>query len=788
MKFKGQGTGNIAIVFGVATSIKIHSNIVATPDELKLIKGTFQQAGGDPNNLYYTFAQHNSRQLSAEEFHQRHEELVDELEARDIQKILALGDNALALLTNNQNKPNVLKYGGRAFETLLPSGRKVYSIACEPPHYVTTHPDYYREFCAAIRKLLKNQKVFQFPKCIVTICETIDEVAKELRKLRFADALSCDLETEGFDAHVDKILSIGFALLPMKKFDDTARSVIIPHKLLPEVKPLFIEFFKQFRGRLIFHNAKFDLKFLYHYLGKDLITGSWGLEDTMLMNYLIDERPVGGANWTSPHSLKTLAKYYFDSPDYKIDLNKFLKMPEDKRPYMELFKYQAMDTLYTAALWYKLNKVLEAEEEPGLWNVYRNLLIPGSLVFMEMEYYGTPVDREYLLELDTKLEKQLTKVRVEVQDLLVRQFGSAYTTFNPNSPAQVAKVWYDLFELPDVNTKIRGWKSRSTGKATLAWHLDLHRKDADYESLASFKFLMFLKEHRELAKIRSTYTSALYELSALDGCVHPDFRLNGAVTGRLSCTKPNLQNQPARMGNTIRKAFIAPEGFKFVSADYSQLELRVGALISKDVKMREAFVADRDIHKEVAAAMFNVPYDKVTKEQRHFAKYVVFGSFYGRGASSVAAVYGYTIQHAQQLIDNFLNQFPELKKYMHDIQQQAWTQHFVSTATGRLRRFPLITPMNKAEIGRQALNAPVQGLASDLCLNALILLHRRLQAYPRCRLLFTVHDSIAVIVPEEEIEVVVEIIRDTMENNLPIITDVPMKVDIEVSQRWGEAK
>jgi DNA polymerase-1 len=301
-----------------------------------------------------------------------------------------------------------------------------------------------------------------------------------------------------------------------------------------------------------------------------------------------------------------------------------------------------------------------------------------------------------------------------------------------------------------------------------------------------------VEDFRGRKKILGTYVDGLLALTDLTNSVHASFNLAGTSTGRLSCNDPALQTIPQMAGPAIRRAFVPPPGYVWMKADYSQLELRVAAYLSQDSNMIQAFIDERDIHSEVAAAMFQIDPNDVSKKQRYAAKFVDFGVLYGRGAFSIAygrelRQYHWTEQMAQEFIDNYLNEFSRLRDWMAGQRRDVLSKQELSTPLGRIRRWPFIHQSTRGEAQRQALNFPIQSTASDITLNALIHLHSELLARELLtRIVITVHDEIDLVVKIEELPEVVDLVYNCMENRLPLDINVPIKAEIEIGPNWAD--
>jgi DNA polymerase-1 len=305
--------------------------------------------------------------------------------------------------------------------------------------------------------------------------------------------------------------------------------------------------------------------------------------------------------------------------------------------------------------------------------------------------------------------------------------------------------------------------------------------------------IALILEHRELSKLKGTYVDALPALVLpRTGRVHTDYNQTGVVTGRVSSSNPNLQNIPIRtdLGRQVRRAFIAPRGSKLISADYSQVELRILAHIARDPGLLDAFARDEDIHAATAARLFKVPLEQVTSRMRQLGKTINFGIAYGITDYGVAARTDLTQAEARELIDNYFAQYAGVKAYIEQTKRAARERGFVQTLLGRRRYFPElqretrnIGARNQAE--REAINHPIQGSAADIIKIAMVRLHHALPARDlKSRMTLQVHDELVLECPENEIRVVAALVRETMEQAYPL--DSKLKVDVAVGQNWDE--
>ena len=422
-----------------------------------------------------------------------------------------------------------------------------------------------------------------------------------------------------------------------------------------------------------------------------------------------------------------------------------------------------------------LRDVLEPElrRDEALPRIYEQIEMPLFPVLAKMEERG--------IRIDTALLRSMSKTMGDqIADLERRVYAEAGTEFNINSPIQLGHVLFEKLNYPVVK-KTKTTKSYSTSVEVL-------------EELASHGFVVpqLILQHRELHKLKGTYVDALPQLVGSDGRVHTTFNQAVAATGRLSSSDPNLQNIPIRTqtGREIRKAFIADEGGVLLSADYSQVELRILAHISQDASLIETFQRGADIHRATASKMFNIPEDELTAEQRRAAKTINFGVLYGMSAFRLSNELGISGQQAKEWIEAYFSRYPKIQEYLDRTLHEARNTGKVTTLFGRVRYIPEIqnrsfTVRGNAE--RMATNAPIQGTAADILKMAMIALEDRLGAHGAgARMLLTVHDEIVIEAPEASAAEVAGIVKETMENVFPLA--VPLAVDAHWGKRWFDAK
>jgi DNA polymerase-1 len=351
---------------------------------------------------------------------------------------------------------------------------------------------------------------------------------------------------------------------------------------------------------------------------------------------------------------------------------------------------------------------------------------------------------------------------------------------NVNSTQQLSEVLFDRLGLSTRGTR----KTKSGYYSTAASVLEgLKGEHPIIDDILGY---------RELSKLQSTYVDALPELvNPATGRIHTSYNPTGTVTGRISSTNPNLQNIPIRTeeGRRVRRAFVAEEGWLLLGADYSQVELRVMAHVSKDAGLVDAFERGEDIHATTAAAVYDVSLDEVSYEMRSIAKAVNFGLIYGQSAYGLARQLGITFEDAQSFIDRYFERFPGVQDYMEQIQDDAAKQGYVETLLNRRRYFPELQQGSRASNRQQqaalrmAINTPIQGSAADIIKLAMIRMYQTLKERElRARMLLQVHDEVVLEVPEAELDSVTQVVRTTMEDAVHL--DVPLKVDVEVGPNW----
>lgn len=440
--------------------------------------------------------------------------------------------------------------------------------------------------------------------------------------------------------------------------------------------------------------------------------------------------------------------------------------------YLKLNVSKESQMLPAHLLWALHLKFLAELKNKDLFKLYYEMELPLSFVLFEMEREGVTLDRGLLENLSKETERKMV-------ELTKRVYNLAGEEFNLNSPKQLSRILFEKLKLPVVKKTKTGFSTDEEVLLKLAQKFDLPSQ---------------LLEYRQLAKIKSTYIDALPQLvNPKTNRIHAHFEQTGTETGRLSSHNPNLQNIPIRteLGREIRRAIIpSAKNRMIISADYSQVELRILAHLSKDANLIKAFLEGQDIHTFTAALIFEVAEDKVTASMRDTAKRVNFGIIYGMSSFGLAKDLGIPQHEAQDFIDRYFLRYPKVKKFMEEQIEQCERCGFVVTILNRRRYIPEIASENQSIrqfAQRQAINTPVQGSAADLIKLAMVQIHEGIKKRKLgSSMIMTVHDELVFDALKEEQKTMVALIKDTMEHALDL--SVPIKVSVKVGPNWLELK
>jgi len=597
------------------------------------------------------------------------------------------------------------------------------------------------------------------------LVDSAEALQNLVTKLRSSGAFAFDTETTSVDAMRAELVGLSFSwqdgeayYIPVKGPNDMAEE----HRPLDEKQVLetLASVLGDQKIKKCGHNAKYDMLVLSQHGVKVN-----GLDfDTMIASYLINPS-------LRQHNLDSVSLAFLNFK--KITTSSLLgkgrnQITMDQVPIDKVKEYACED----ADVAWRLKSVLLALlKEYDLLELFNEVEIPLVNVLMTMEENGVALDELYLARMSSELEMELKKLEEKIYKL-------AEGKFNINSPKQLATVLFEKLKLPTSRKTKTGYSTDVTVLEELAKVHDLPRLILDY---------------RQLAKLKSTYVDALPKLiNPKTGRLHTSYNQTVAATGRLSSSDPNLQNIPIRteIGRKIRRAFVTGDNDHVIlDADYSQIELRIMAHLSKDETLKSSFLNDEDVHRRTAALVFNIKPEEVTDDQRRKAKEVNFGIMYGMGAYGLSQRLGITPEEADEFIKAYFVNYPGVQQYMIDIVREAREKGYVTTLLNRRRYLPEIQSDNRrmrdfAE--RTAINTPIQGSAADLIKVAMIKIHNRLiEQKLKSKMILQVHDELVFEVPKTELEIMKELVRKEMENAIHL--DVPIKVDIGVGKNWLEA-
>src|SRR5688572_7086803 len=585
-----------------------------------------------------------------------------------------------------------------------------------------------------------------------------------LEKLESAELFAFDTETTSLEYMKAEIVGVSFAIspgiaayLPLRHDYAGAPDQLDRDASLAKLKPLL----ESAQHAKVGHHLKYDA----HVLANHGIRLDGMRYDSMLESYVWNSVAIRhDMDSAAERYLGIRTIHYEDVAGKGAKKISFSQVSVDKAA-----EYSSEDSDVTLrlhqVLWRQISSV------PALKTLYEECEQPLVPVLLRMEEHGVLLDRQMLRTQSTELGKRL-------MELLGEAHKEAGAPFNLDSPKQLGNILFEKMQLPVV-------RKTPTGQPSTA-------EDVLEELAESYALPKLILEHRNLSKLKSTYTDKLPEqINARTGRVHTSYHQAVAATGRLSSQDPNLQNIPIRTpeGRRIRQAFIAPDGHVLLAADYSQIELRIMAHLSGDEGLLRAFASDQDIHQATASEVFGAPLDQVTADQRRSAKAVNFGLIYGMSAFGLAAQLGIPRGTAQEYIDLYFARYPGVKRYMEETRTQARAQGYVETVFGRRLYLPDINARNKQfqqAAERAAINAPMQGTAADIIKRAMITVDAWGGGGERgARLIMQVHDELVLEVDEARVAEVSAAVRERMMAAASL--NVPLKVDVGTGINWDEA-
>ncbi len=589
---------------------------------------------------------------------------------------------------------------------------------------------------------------------------TEEEIEKALAAAAKADLVAVDTETTGLDALTVDIVGASLAWKEKEAVFIPFNQQLEKEKIVKLLKP-FLENPKIQKGG---QNSKYDWA----------VFKSHGIEpkgfafDTMIESFLLDSS-------YRQHNLDAIALKHFNYTKIPTEalIGKGKKeITMDQVPLEDITQYACEDVDFTLRAHNLFAPRLKKE---GLQELYEEVELPLVLVLEDMERAGIAIDAKLLGELSAEAEVELKKLTKKI-------YKEAGEEFNIGSPQQLGKILFEKMQVQKIGgTRV---KKTKTGYST----------DVDVlEALKGVPIADMMLDYRQLSKLKNTYLDVLPGMaSPKDGRIHTSYSQAVAATGRLSSNDPNLQNIPIRseFGRRIRGAFVAKDSkHVLISADYSQIELRVLAHITGDPNLIETFEKDEDVHRRTASLIFGVPMDQVTSTQRSQAKTINFGVIYGMGPQRLARENGVSMVEAKKFIEDYLAKYPGIEKFTKECVETAKEQGFVTTILGRKRLLPEIHSTNpglKIAAEHMAVNTPIQGSAADLIKIAMVRLHAKLkQKKMETTMLLQVHDELVFEAPKGEVEDVKKIIVKEMEGAMEL--KVPLKVDVGVGKSWLEA-
>ena len=596
------------------------------------------------------------------------------------------------------------------------------------------------------------------------VCISTEKSLKELiKKASKAKTIAIDTETTGLDYMDTELVGISLSYqageayyIPLNHDDDSVDQLALDI-VLKELRPLL----ESSSNKIIGQNIKFDKNVLAKY-GVDIASIK---NDTMMMSYVLDAS-------ATRHNLDALSSYYlnYKTSTFEDVAGKGVKqITFDKVPIEAATNYAAEDADITLRLYEELNPRLEGEASLNKLN--DEIEIPLIEVLSEMEQNGAILNSKILNSQSKDLEGRIKKLEEKAYQI-------AGEEFNLGSTKQLREIFFEKLKYRIIKKTPGG--QPSTDEKVLA------------ELAEEYELPKVLLEHRTLSKLKSTYTDKLpNQVSQSTGKVHTSFHQAVTTTGRLSSSDPNLQNIPIRTedGRRIRQAFEPSEGNKFISADYSQIELRVMAHMSKDEGLLEAFREGQDVHSKTASEVFDVGIKEVTSDLRRNAKAINFGLIYGISAFGLGKQLGISRNLAAEYMAMYFEKYPDVKKYMESTKEFASQNGYVETLFGRrlyLRDINATNAMRRQASERAAINAPVQGTAADIMKIAMINMHKAIKTQKsEAKLILQVHDELILDTPKDEIDKIVSLVTESMMGAANL--DVPLEIDIGIGDNWDQA-
>lgn len=595
---------------------------------------------------------------------------------------------------------------------------------------------------------------------IVATKEQLDDLVKELKN---SSSFAFDTETDSLNTYEANLVGLSFCAkegrayyIPLQH-----RYLGVPQQLeleivLDSLKPIFVDSQKS----KVAHNFKFDEKVLSKY-GVKIVNQ---VNDTMIMAYVLKS--------SGKHDMDSLSKEHLGIEPIAYTTLAGTgrnQLTLDQIDIEKVAKYAAEDADITFRLYNHFLKMLKDDEV--LYSLYSNVEMPLTIILNNMERIGVKIDATKLIEQSANLEDSIKELEIKCYDLAGQEF-------NLSSPVQLREILFDKMGLPPVKKTAKGQASTS--------------EEVLVQLAEEYEIAALIMKYRHLSKLKNTYTDKLPKMLDVNGRVHTSYNQTGTVTGRLSSSDPNLQNIPIKSpeGRKIRQAFVAEQEFCVVAADYSQIELRIMAHLSKDKNLLKAFNQGLDIHSATAAEVLGISLDMVTSEQRRRAKAINFGLIYGMSAFGLAKQLEIPRGEAQEYIDVYFNRYPSVKEYMTTAKEFAKQNGYVETILGRRLYLPDISSKNVIQRNaaeRAAINAPMQGTAADIIKKAMIDVNTMiLREYnDDIKMVMQVHDELVFEVRKAKLNEITTKIKSIMETSVKL--DVPLEVNVDSGESWDQA-
>ena len=592
-----------------------------------------------------------------------------------------------------------------------------------------------------------------------SVVDTKEKLEALVAELSGAEWFAFDTETTGLDPMKAELVGLSFSTAPGKGWYVPVAHQEGEQLPLEEVLPALRPVLESPSMGKTAHNANYDLTVLANH-GVKVANVDF---DTMVAAHLMGRKAIG---------LKNLALQVLD-----VEMEEITgligtgrkQITFDKTPIDRAAVYSAKDSDVTGRLRTFFDPQLK---RAGIWELFTDVEMALVPVLVDMQRNGIGLNVGSLHEMSRDLAQHLRRVEQAIYD-------SVGHTVNINSPQQLSDLLFNELQLPKTK------RTKTGGYTTDAGALEGLR--------GAHPVIDGVLEYRQLSKIKSTYVDSLPELiNPRTGRIHTSYNQTGSSTGRVSSSDPNLQNIPVRteLGRQVRRAFVAenvPE-WTLVSADYSQIELRVLAHLSQDAALLEAFNRGEDIHSATGALMYDVPIENITSDMRRISKVLNFGVIYGLSPFGISQQTEFSPDEGQKFIDNYFSKYPGIRDYLDSVKQQAREDGYVSTPLGRRRYIPEIHASNfnvRQGAERAAVNMPIQGGAADIMKLAMIRVHKKLnESGLRTRLLLQVHDELMFEAPMDEVDAVTDLALEEMSNAMDM--SVPLKVDVKTGHNWGD--